>query len=137
VHGLVAEWTLALGILAAGGAGAFAIFVLQAAVAVRLLETVNYLEHWGLARAGRRVRLVDSWDTDSWFTLYSLVGLSRHADHHACASRPYPQLRCVEESPKLPSGYFGSVVMALFSNGRFRREMTAELERRGLGPFAA
>ena len=62
----------------------FAIFVLQAVLAIRLLEAVNYFEHWGLVRAPPAAcSPIDSWDTDSWFTLYTLVGLSRHADHHA------------------------------------------------------
>jgi alkane 1-monooxygenase len=136
VHGLVVEGAVALAILAALGPGALAIFLLQALLAVRLLEAVNYFEHWGLARTGRRVRTVDSWDTDSWFTLYTLVGLSRHADHHAIASRPYQELRWVEESPKLPYGYFATVVLVLFRNGVLRRRLAAELERRHLGPFA-
>lgn len=136
VHGLVAEWAVALAILSLLGAGALVAYLLQALVAVLLLEVVNYFEHWGLARATRRVRTVDSWDTDSWFTLYTLVGLSRHADHHAYASRPYQQLRFFEESPKLPYGYFGSVVMAIGLNRRFRAHMDDELRRRRLGPYA-
>lgn len=136
LHGLVAEWAVALVVLGVFGAGAFAMWVLQAAVAVRLLEAVNYFEHWGLRRAGRKVTPRDSWDTDSWFTLYTLVGLSRHADHHAYASRPYQQLRYFEESPKLPYGYFGTVVLLIVANARFRKLMTAELERCQLGPFA-
>ncbi|HVP30197.1 MAG TPA: alkane 1-monooxygenase [Myxococcota bacterium] len=136
VHGLVVEWGVALAILFLVGPGAFAIYLLQALIAVRLLEAVNYFEHWGLVRTGRRVTPIDSWDTDSWFTLYTLVGLSRHSDHHANASRPYAQLRHFSESPKLPSGYFGMVDMVLFRNAEFRERMTEELRRRKLGPFA-
>ncbi len=136
VHGLALEWGIAVAVLVALGPGAFAILVLQAALAIRLLEAVNYFEHWGLARTSRRVRTVDSWDTDSWFTLYTLVGLSRHADHHAYASRPFQQLRYFEESPKLPYGYFGTTFLTLFAKNRIRRLLTRELERRRLGPFA-
>jgi alkane 1-monooxygenase len=135
VHGLVVEWGLAFAILAWLGAGAFAIYLLQAALGVRLLEAVNYFEHYGLTRTSRRVRTMDSWDTDSWFTLYTLVGLSRHADHHAHASRPYQQLRHFDDSPKLRYGYFGTVVWLIFRNESFRTAMAAELKKRGLGPF--
>ena len=135
VHGLVLEWGVALAIAATLGAGACVAYLLQALIAVRLLEAVNYFEHWGLTRAERKVRTIDSWDTDSWFTLYTLVGLSRHADHHAYAARPYQQLRYVAESPKLPYGYFGTVMLALFFKERLRRLLAAELERCGLGPF--
>jgi len=137
VQGLVVEWSVALAILAVCGLGPFVAYLAQALLAVRLLEAVNYFEHWGLTRAaGNRVRPIDSWDTDSWFTLYTLVGLSRHADHHAQAARPYHQLRCLEDSPRLPYGYFGSVVMSLFRDATFRARLVEELQRRQLGPFA-
>ena len=127
---------MAAAILVALGPAAFAAYLVQAAVAVRLLEAVNYFEHWGLTRRNRRITTIDSWDTASRFTLYTLVGLSRHADHHAVASRPYQQLRYFEDSPKLPYGYFGTVVFLLARNGRFQEVMTAELQRCRLGPFA-
>ncbi len=136
LHGLVAEWSVAAAIGVLLGPGAFAFYVLQAFGAIRLLEAVNYFEHWGLVRRGKKPTPVDSWDTDSWFTLYTLVGLSRHADHHAYATRPYQQLRHWEESPKLPTGYFGMVTMVFARNERFQKLMTAELKRRKLGPFA-
>jgi alkane 1-monooxygenase len=135
VHGLVVEWGVAFAVLVGFGAGAFAVYVLQALIAVRLLEAVNYFEHYGLTRTGRKVQPIDSWDTDSWFTLYTLIGLSRHADHHAHASRPYQQLRYFEESPKLRYGYFGTVVWLLSNNAAFRAAMEKELRRRALGPF--
>lgn len=136
LHGLVAEWAVAFAIAALLGWGAFAFYVLQAWGAIRLLEAVNYFEHWGIVRRGKKPTPIDSWDTDSWFTLYTLVGLSRHADHHAYATRPYQQLRYWEESPKLPTGYFGMVVMVFAQNERFQKLMTRELQRRRLGPFA-
>lgn len=136
LHGLVAEWAVAFAVLAYLGLGAFVAYVAQAYVAIVLLECVNFFEHWGLVRSERRVQPMDSWDTSSWFTLYTLVGLSRHADHHAYSTRPYQQLRYFEESPKLPSGYFGMVVLALFAPKRYEQLMTDHLRRRNLGPFA-
>jgi alkane 1-monooxygenase len=137
VHGLGAEATLLLAILADGGPGALVVFVLQAVLAVQFLEVVNYFEHWGLVRTGKRVRTIDAWDSDSWFTHYTLVGLSRHADHHMLATLPYQQLRFLEGSPRLPYGYFATAVLAIFRNRRFRELMAAELRRRNLGPFAS
>jgi alkane 1-monooxygenase len=135
LHGLVAEWAFAAGVAAVFGGAAFAFHLLQAAWAVRLLECVNYFEHWGLVRTGARVDTMDSWDTDSAFTLYTLVGLSRHADHHAHAARPFQALRHNENGPKLPRGYFGMVPLAIIRNRNFQRLMTEELARRQLGPF--
>ncbi len=134
LHGLLVEWGVALAICAWLGFEVFAAFVLQAAVAILLLETINYIEHWGLARAGKRVTTVDSWDAEGWFTYYSLVGLSRHADHHAHAARPYQQLRWFDESPKMPWGYWATGVTAIFANPIVRRRMDRELRARALGP---
>jgi alkane 1-monooxygenase len=135
LQGIVAETGLAAGLGLVFGPGALLAHVAQAAHAVMALEAVNYFEHWGLTRRSRRVTPVDSWDTESRFTLYTLVGLSRHADHHAYASRPYQQLRHWEESPKLPYGYFVMVSLVIARNTLARRMLKKELRRKGLGPY--
>jgi alkane 1-monooxygenase len=137
LRGLVFEWSLAFGVLAAFGIPAFVAFLAQAFMAIRLLEAVNYFEHWGLERRGARIAPVDSWDTHGWFTYYGLVGLSRHADHHAYPIRPYQKLRVWDEAPILPYGYVGTVDQVLANNEEFMRMATEELGRRRLGPFAA
>lgn len=135
VHGLVLEWAFAFALFAVFGGAAFVLHLVQAFIAFSALEMVNYFEHWGLVRQGPRVRPVDSWDTTNKFTLYGLVGLSRHADHHAYASRPFQELRHWDESPKMPRGYPGMGRLAVFRNRKFQAVMTAELARRRLGPF--
>lgn len=136
LQGVIAEVALLALVLAVLGPAALVFTLGQAYTAVRLLEAVNYFEHYGLRRTERKVRPVDSWDSDSWFTLFTLVGLSRHADHHAYASRPFQSLRTWEESPKLPYGYVVTTLMVIFANRRLREELGAELARRRLGPFA-
>lgn len=135
LQGLVVEWGAVGVLIAAFGPEVGAAFVAQAALAVLLLETVNYIEHWGLQRAERRVTTVDSWDAEGWFTYYTLVGLSRHADHHAHAARPYQDLRWFEESPKMPWGYWATGVTAIFANPIVRKRLDAELQAKGLGPY--
>jgi len=135
LQGVVVEIAAVVGIFYFLGMMAVVAFFVSALTAIRLLEAVNYFEHWGLIRKGKGVRTMDSWDTDSWFTLYTLVGLSRHADHHATAARPYQQLRHFDDSPKLPFGYFGMVVTAVAFNQKFQALMTNELKRKKLGPF--
>jgi alkane 1-monooxygenase len=137
LQGVVIEVLLVLAYLAVFGPVAMVFFLFQARAAVVLLESVNYIEHWGITRATRTVTPVDSWDTDNGFTLRTLVGLSRHADHHAQASRPYQKLRYFEDSPKMPLGYYGTILMAMFANERYQTRAKAELERCGLGPFAS
>lgn len=136
-HGLLLGWGIAFGILLFFGWTVFVAYLLQAFVAVRLLEAVNYFEHWGLERSGRRVRPVDSWDTHSGFTYYGLVGLSRHADHHSFPSRSFQELRVWEEAPVLPVGYIALVDMVMANNDEFIRIAKEELRRRELGPFAS
>lgn len=108
------------GVLAAvlGPAGAL-FFFLQSAMAVLLLEAVNYVEHYGLSRArladGRyeRVALRHAWDAYETLSNCFLVHLQRHADHHVNPGRPYQALQPRAESPKLPAGYPVMVPMAL------------------------
>lgn len=103
--------------LLGGTAGAF--FFGQSAVAVALLEVVNYVEHYGLRRReiapGRyeRVTPLHSWNASHRLTNWFLFNLQRHSDHHAYPQRPYETLRHFDESPQLPHGYATMVLLAL------------------------
>ncbi|HZE49625.1 MAG TPA: fatty acid desaturase, partial [Jatrophihabitantaceae bacterium] len=85
-----------------------------------LLEAVNYLEHYGLARQqlpnGRweRVDPRHSWNNNHIVTNVLLYHLQRHSDHHANPTRRYQALRHFEASPQLPSGYASMIVLAYF-----------------------
>ncbi|MCA9569718.1 MAG: alkane 1-monooxygenase [Myxococcales bacterium] len=136
LQGVIGAALVLVAVLVFAGPAALVAHLLQAAVAVLLLECVNYIEHWGLTRTGTTVRPVDSWDCPSWFTYYTLVGLSRHSDHHAHAARPYTELLWYENTPKLPWGYWATVVTALFRNRIVLRRMDKELRRCKLGPYA-
>jgi alkane 1-monooxygenase len=96
--------------------------VLQAVVGFSLLEVVNYMEHYGMLRqkvgVGERQRYerVDpshSWNSNNIATNVLLYHLQRHSDHHANPTRRYQTLRDFEESPVLPTGYAGMIVLAL------------------------
>lgn len=136
VRSFVIEFALLMAVLGCFGFGPAFLFFVQHYIAHSLLEAVNYFEHYGLVRKGARIQPTESWDSDSWFSLYSLVGLTRHSDHHTFSTRPYQELRVNEESPRLPYGYFGTVVLILFNNKKFRHLAETELARRRLGPFA-
>jgi alkane 1-monooxygenase len=96
-------------------------FVLQAFVAIAVLEMVNYTEHYGLTRKhlgeGRYepVRPHHSWNTARRITNYLLINLQRHADHHAKPDRRYPLLQnyAPDEAPELPFGYPVMTAMSL------------------------
>jgi alkane 1-monooxygenase len=42
-----------------------------------------------------------------------LFELSRHSDHHYKASKKYPLLEHIDESPQMPAGYPGMIILAL------------------------
>ncbi|MFF5175817.1 alkane 1-monooxygenase [Micromonospora sp. NPDC000089] len=111
---------LLFGVLAAVfGPGVLVFLALQAVVGFSLLEVVNYLEHYGLARqrtAAGRYEKVDprhSWNSDRTITNVFLFQLQRHSDHHANPLRRYQTLRSFDVSPRLPAGYATMVVAAL------------------------
>lgn len=85
-----------------------------------MLETVNYIEHYGLVRrqtaAGRYepVLPIHSWNSNHEMGRIFLYELTRHSDHHYRATRKYQVLRAFEESPQLPVGYPASMLLALF-----------------------
>lgn len=91
----------------------------QAIVGFCMLETVNYLEHYGLRRQkladGRyeRVRAWHSWNSNTIVANVCLFHLQRHSDHHAHPVRRYQTLRHAEEAPQLPSGYATMMVIAM------------------------
>ncbi|WP_345893758.1 fatty acid desaturase [Nocardioides sp. TF02-7] len=96
--------------------------LLQAVVGFSLLEVVNYLEHYGMLRQkvgapGRqRYERVDpshSWNSNNVVTNVFLYHLQRHSDHHANPTRRYQALRHFEESPSLPMGYAGCIILAV------------------------
>ncbi|MFD1062598.1 alkane 1-monooxygenase [Winogradskyella litorisediminis] len=85
-----------------------------------LLETVNYIEHYGLLRLktkiGRyeRVREMHSWNSNHVIGRIVLYELTRHSDHHYKSSKKYQILDCHDESPQMPYGYPTSMVIAMF-----------------------
>lgn len=110
---------IAIALGAAFGPLAIAFFIGQSAMAVTLLEGVNYIEHYGLQRKrlpdGRYERMGEAhaWDSYEWLTNCFLFHLQRHADHHLEPSRPYAALQPRAGSPKLPTGYAGMLPLAL------------------------
>ena len=105
------------GLMIAFGPGIFPYLVLQAIVGIWLLESVNYLEHYGMLRAtldsGRfeRVNPSHSWNSNNIGTNVLLYHLQRHSDHHANPTRRYQALRDFKEAPVLPTGYAGMIVL--------------------------
>jgi alkane 1-monooxygenase len=112
---VLSAWAMSVvlfgGLLAVFGWSIAPFLVVQAVFGFSLLEVVNYLEHYGLARqrtaSGRyeRCNPQHSWNSNHVASNLVLYNLERHSDHHAHPTRRYQALRHFDESPQLPSGY--------------------------------
>jgi alkane 1-monooxygenase len=83
------------------------------------LETINYIEHYGLVRKKidgkyEKVQNIHSWNSDHLMGRIVLYELTRHSDHHYKASKKYQILESQLSSPRLPYGYPTSMLLALF-----------------------
>ncbi len=96
------------------------LFIASATVGFLLLETVNYIEHYGLRRKKidnayyEKVMPVHSWNSNHAIGRIMLFELTRHSDHHYIASRKYQVLRHFDNSPQMPTGYPGMMVLSFF-----------------------
>ncbi len=94
------------------------VYTAAALGAVLLLETVNYIEHYGLSRNKvsdsryERVRPVHSWNSNHYLGRLMLFELSRHSDHHYQPAKPYPLLDHHADSPQMPTGYPGMMLLS-------------------------
>lgn len=90
-----------------------------ALIGVLLLETINYIEHYGLRRklmtSGRYEKVLPkhSWNSNHELGRILLYELTRHSDHHYKSTRKYQVLRNLDSSPQLPYGYPGSMLLTL------------------------
>ena len=95
-------------------------FIGAAIFGILQLETVNYIEHYGLLRKqnehGRyeRVKRTHSWNSDHVIGQAMLFNLSRHSDHHYNGAKHYQLLKTLPESPQMPTGYPGMMLLSLF-----------------------
>ncbi|HEY1992742.1 MAG TPA: alkane 1-monooxygenase, partial [Gammaproteobacteria bacterium] len=100
------------------GAPAVGFFLVQACIAVLLLEAVNYIEHYGLERrllpdgSREKVSVAHSWNSSQRLSGYFLFNLTRHSHHHIQAQRHYQALAHEDASPQMPAGYAGMLVLA-------------------------
>jgi alkane 1-monooxygenase len=91
-----------------------------AIVGFLMLETVNYIEHYGLARKKvsdnryERVEPIHSWNSNHIVGRVMLFELSRHSDHHYKPAKKYQVLEHHDHSPQMPTGYPGMMLLSAF-----------------------
>lgn len=101
------------------GSLALVLSIFVALSGILLLESINYIEHYGLRRnkkeSGRyeRVNEIHSWNSNHILGRMMLYELTRHSDHHHRAHKKYQLLEYHEISPQMPYGYPTSLVLSL------------------------
>jgi len=112
------EITLLVSIYQAFGGLSMLCYLAAAMIGILLLETVNYIEHYGLSRKKSEfvyepVLHSHSWNSDHILGRLMLFELSRHSDHHYKASKPFQLLNHLDDSPQMPTGYPGMMLLSL------------------------
>ncbi|HEX5361524.1 MAG TPA: alkane 1-monooxygenase [Fluviicoccus sp.] len=112
---LLQGWAISAGLVGAAtvlcGPRAIPFMLAQGAYGASLLESANYIEHYGLLRGKddngkyERTRPEHSWNSNRILSNLLTYQLQRHSDHHANPTRSYQSLRHFEETPQLPGGY--------------------------------
>ena len=120
----VSAWEIQLKLLKVSKRGFFSIkndmiFYTLFQLSFLFLETINYVEHYGLLRkkepSGRyeRVKPHHSWNSNHTIGRIVLYELTRHSDHHFKSSKKYQVLESLDECPHLPHGYPTSILLSL------------------------
>jgi alkane 1-monooxygenase len=99
------------------GFGGLLFYVAQLLGAHLVLESVNYIQHYGLMRERQgggyeKTGAEHSWDTYHYFSSYVTFRVGHHSFHHL-SMKPYYLLSAEPEAPKLPVGYFWAIPMVL------------------------
>lgn len=96
------------------------VHLLAAFGSIQILETTNYIEHYGLQRKQRpdgtyeKVTIRHSWNAAHRISNFFMIKLQRHSDHHENSLKSYQTLCTYEDSPQLPHGYMVCILLAQF-----------------------
>lgn len=125
-QGLMVEFALLILIIIYYGWLAAFMFLYQALAAVRILETVNYFQHWGLENG--QFGKTYGWVSHSGLSCYALIGLSHHIGHHEDENKHFHEIAYSEQGPIMPYGYFVMNLWVKLGNPSYQRMAIRELE---------
>lgn len=126
LRGQLIQLTMLFLIYVIWGTTALLGFLFAALIGILIYEAGNYIEHYGMERREVKKGVYErcmprhSWNSNHVLGRIMLYELSRHSDHHYLASRKFQILRHFEESPQLPAGYPGAILMALIPSLWFK-----------------
>ena len=104
-------------------------FLICALLAKSFLETINYVEHYGLVREkGKRMQMRHSWNSNHLLSSVFLCNVTRHSDHHRRASLKFWELHpCPENAPMTPYGYLAMLYLVLLAPFLYQKIMGKKL----------
>lgn len=111
----IGQVALLLGLFLVAGPGGLLFYIAHILGAHLVLESVNYIQHYGLMRDKNGTEYEKtgpehSWDTYHYFSSYVTFRVGHHSYHHI-AVKPYYLLVAEPEAPKLPVGYFWAIAV--------------------------
>lgn len=118
VFGLL-QITLVISIYFILGSKSLSFFLLQGLIAIGLLHTINYLQHYGLFRVKNingtyeKINEQHAWNSKRYNSFINLFELESHADHHMHPSHTFDKLATCRNSPSHPAGYSFMIFLSL------------------------
>jgi alkane 1-monooxygenase len=111
-----------------GSINALICYLISALISKILLETINYVEHYGLIRIdGKPVKPRHSWNSNTFISSAFTFNLTRHSSHHEKANLPFWKLIPYSDAPHMPFGYLSTFFIALFFPYFYRKIMAKKL----------
>jgi alkane 1-monooxygenase len=111
------QLALLVGLYGLSGSSGLSFYLAHVVFAHIVLESVNYIQHYGLLREEleggyEKTRAEHSWDTYHFFSSYVTFRVGHHAHHHLSV-RPYYLLSPEPQAHQLPVGYLWAISMVL------------------------
>ena len=127
LQGMLIEFALLILIILYFGWLAAFMFLYQAISAVRILEAVNYFQHWGLENG--QFGKTYGWVSHSSLSRYTLIGLPHHIGHHEDEKKHFHEIAYSDHGPILPYGYFVMNLWVKLNNASYQKMAVRELEK--------
>ena len=129
LQGYLRSIIIALIILGLFGIIGMFIFFLIAFLSKSALESINYVEHYGLLRErGKPVEARHSWNSNHFLSSVYLYNVTRHSDHHKNSNLKFWELNPNQkDAPILPYGYLSMLYLVVFLPFIYQKIMNKEL----------
>ena len=109
--GLIYTQVLMVIVAAAAGGYVWVFFILQFVISLLFLETINYIQHYGISKS-EEYSSDTSWDCTNTLTNGFLFNIGQHAHHHRNAQVKFYNLESVSKY-RVTEGYLELMILAM------------------------